>query len=65
VSLGSPGGDEIAWPAPVFAGDELRAGMEVLGATVPQWPGDEPRPGACADAARRRGDLPQHVHGNG
>ncbi len=30
--LGSPGGDEIAWPAPVFAGDELRASMEVLAA---------------------------------
>lgn len=29
-SLGSPGGEEIAWPAPVFAGDELRASMEVL-----------------------------------
>jgi acyl dehydratase len=23
ASLGSPGGDEVAWPAPVFAGDEL------------------------------------------
>ena len=32
TSLGSPGGEEIAWPAPVFAGDELRATMEVLGA---------------------------------
>jgi acyl dehydratase len=31
-SLGSPGGEEIAWPAPVFAGDELRASMEVLAA---------------------------------
>ncbi|HYH32916.1 MAG TPA: MaoC family dehydratase [Pseudonocardia sp.] len=30
TSLGSPGGDEISWPAPVFAGDELRASMEVL-----------------------------------
>ena len=30
--LGSPGGDEISWPAPVFAGDELRASMEVLAA---------------------------------
>jgi acyl dehydratase len=29
-SLGSPGGEEIAWPAPVFAGDELRASMEVV-----------------------------------
>ena len=30
TSLGSPGGEEIAWPAPVFAGDELRASVEVL-----------------------------------
>ncbi|WP_433275737.1 MaoC family dehydratase [Pseudonocardia xinjiangensis] len=30
TSVGSPGGDEIRWPAPVFAGDELRATMEVL-----------------------------------
>jgi acyl dehydratase len=30
ASLGSPGGEEIAWPAPVFAGDRLRASMEVL-----------------------------------
>ena len=30
ASLGSPGGEEIAWPAPVFAGDELRATMEVV-----------------------------------
>ena len=30
ASLGSPGGEEIAWPAPVFAGDELRASMEVV-----------------------------------
>ncbi|GAA1876421.1 MaoC family dehydratase [Pseudonocardia ailaonensis] len=29
-ALGSPGGDEIAWPAPVFAGDELFASMEVI-----------------------------------
>ncbi len=29
-SLGSPGGEDISWPAPVFAGDELRASMEVL-----------------------------------
>jgi acyl dehydratase len=29
-SLGSPGGEEIAWPAPVFAGDELRASVEVV-----------------------------------
>jgi acyl dehydratase len=30
TSLGSPGGEELVWPAPVFAGDELRASMEVL-----------------------------------
>ncbi|MEQ3550699.1 MaoC family dehydratase [Pseudonocardia nematodicida] len=33
-ALGSPGGDDIAWPAPVFAGDELRATIEVLDARV-------------------------------
>ncbi len=32
TSLGSPGGEDIAWPAPVFAGDELRGTAEVLGA---------------------------------
>ncbi len=30
TSLGSPGGEEIAWPAPVFAGDTLAASMEIL-----------------------------------
>ena len=30
--LGSPGGETLAWPAPVFAGDVLRASMEVLAA---------------------------------
>ena len=34
TSLGSPGGDEIAWPAPVFPGDDLTATMEILGARV-------------------------------
>ncbi|WP_308257992.1 MaoC family dehydratase [Pseudonocardia lacus] len=34
TSLGSPGGEEIAWPAPVFAGDELVATMEVLEARL-------------------------------
>jgi acyl dehydratase len=34
ASLGSPGGEEVAWPAPVFAGDELRASMEILDARV-------------------------------
>lgn len=29
-SLGSPGGDEITWLAPVFAGDVLTAGLEIL-----------------------------------
>lgn len=32
TSLGSPGGEDLAWPAPVFAGDELHATMEVLDA---------------------------------
>lgn len=32
TSLGSPGGDEIAWPAPVFPGDTLAAGMEIVAA---------------------------------
>jgi acyl dehydratase len=32
AGLGSPGGEDIAWPAPVFAGDELRASMEVVDA---------------------------------
>lgn len=32
TSLGSPGGKDIVWPAPVFAGDELRATMEILDA---------------------------------
>lgn len=30
ASLGSPGGEELAWPAPVFAGDKLQASMEVI-----------------------------------
>ncbi|GAA3244897.1 MaoC family dehydratase [Pseudonocardia petroleophila] len=34
TSLGSPGGEDIAWPAPVFAGDELRATMEILEARL-------------------------------
>lgn len=34
TSLGSPGGEEIRWPAPVFAGDELVASMEVLEARL-------------------------------
>jgi acyl dehydratase len=34
TSLGSPGGEEIRWPAPVFAGDELVATMEVLEARL-------------------------------
>ena len=32
AALGSPGGDEIAWPAPVFPGDRLDAFMEVVAA---------------------------------
>jgi len=34
ASMGSPGGDEIAWPAPVFAGDRLEAAMEIVAARV-------------------------------
>ena len=34
TSLGSPGGEDIAWPAPVFAGDELHATMEILEARL-------------------------------
>lgn len=34
TSLGSPGGEDIAWPAPVFACDELRASMEILEARL-------------------------------
>jgi acyl dehydratase len=34
TGLGSPGGEEIAWPAPVFAGDELRSSMEVVEARL-------------------------------
>lgn len=30
AGLGSPGGEEIAWPAPVFAGDELALSMEIV-----------------------------------
>ncbi|OLT12193.1 acyl dehydratase [Pseudonocardia sp. CNS-139] len=30
TGLGSPGGEEIAWPAPVFAGDELRSTLEIV-----------------------------------
>jgi acyl dehydratase len=30
TSQGSPGGSEIAWPAPVFPGETLRSWMQVL-----------------------------------
>lgn len=30
TSLGSPGGEELAWPAPVFAGDKLQSSLEVV-----------------------------------
>ncbi|WP_214368575.1 MaoC family dehydratase [Pseudonocardia sp. H11422] len=30
TALGSPGGEEISWPVPVFAGDELAASLEIL-----------------------------------
>jgi acyl dehydratase len=32
AALGSPGGDEVAWPAPVFAGDELALSLEIADA---------------------------------
>lgn len=34
LSLGSPGGRELSWPAPVFPGDELHAQLEVLDGRV-------------------------------
>ena len=34
TSQGSPGGSEIAWPAPTFPGDVLAARSEVLGARL-------------------------------
>ena len=34
TALGSPGGDELSWPAPVYPGDELHASMEVLGSRL-------------------------------
>lgn len=34
TSLGSPGGNNLSWPAPVFAGDELAAESGILGARV-------------------------------
>ncbi|WP_037068076.1 MaoC family dehydratase [Pseudonocardia acaciae] len=33
-SLGSPGGGECTWPAPVFPGDVLAARAEILGSRV-------------------------------
>jgi acyl dehydratase len=33
-SLGSPGGTELSWPAPVYGGDMLAARSEVLAARV-------------------------------
>lgn len=34
TGLGSPGLEDLAWPAPVFAGDELHASLEVLGSRL-------------------------------
>jgi acyl dehydratase len=34
TALGSPGGNNLSWPAPVFAGDVLAARAGVLGARV-------------------------------
>ncbi len=50
TSLGSPGGEEIAWPAPLHPGDEVRGRMEVLGARP-----SRSRPGL--GLVRLRGDL--------
>ena len=55
TSLGSPGGEELSWPAPVFAGDELRASMEVLEARKSR---SRPRLGQVRLRARmHRGDV--------
>jgi acyl dehydratase len=32
AALGSPGGDLVSWPAPVFAGDELAMSLEISAA---------------------------------
>src|SRR5689334_15458416 len=32
TALGSPGGEELSWPAPVYPGDEVRGQLEVLAA---------------------------------
>jgi acyl dehydratase len=56
TSLGSPGGEELVWPAPVFAGDELRASMEVLEARRSR---SRPALGLVKLRARlHRGDVP-------
>jgi acyl dehydratase len=34
TTLGSPGGNNLSWPAPVFAGDVLSARSGILGARV-------------------------------
>jgi acyl dehydratase len=34
TALGSPGGDELSWPNPVFAGDTLVQSMEVVSARL-------------------------------
>ena len=55
LSLGSPGGEELVWPVPVYAGDELRASMEVLEARRSQ---SRPRLGLVKLRARmHRGDV--------
>jgi acyl dehydratase len=54
TSIASPGGEDIAWPAPVFAGDELRASMEIVEARL-----SRSRPGlglVKLRATLRRGD---------
>ncbi|MFC5992804.1 MaoC family dehydratase [Pseudonocardia hispaniensis] len=56
VALGSPGGEEISWPAPVFAGDLLAASLEILGARRSR---SRPELGLVTLGARMyRGDTP-------
>ena len=54
AALGSPGGDEVAWPAPVFAGDELASHDGDRGRAPLEEPSDDgrwsrsgPTPGAA------------------
>lgn len=56
TALGSPGGTEFGWPAPVFAGDELAGSLEVVDARLSRT-----RPGMGLVSLRgvmHRGDEP-------